>query len=249
MRFYEESRVVPAEAQKTIIGGKLRGKTDINPMWRIKKLTEMFGPVGFGWTCRITDKWLEPAAQEVGCFVRCELQVKVDGKWSEPIEGIGGSSFVALEKGTPTMNDECYKMAYTDAISVACKALGMGADIYWNADRTKYTLSAPAPAPKAAAQPKAQPAPKPQPQPAPKAEETVTAPKTMTIDGNGNEELSEELSLLFIQEVQPKIVTATTNAELLKVYNSYPQLQGRLCFMDCLSNRRKEVEAALSKKK
>ena len=231
MRFYEESRVVPAEAQKTIIGGKLRGKTDINPMWRIKKLTEMFGPVGFGWTCRITDKWLEPTAQEVGCFVRCELRVKVGGEWSEPIEGIGGSSFVALEKGTPTMNDECYKMAYTDAISVACKALGMGADIYWNADRAKYTSPVPAPAPKAAAQPKAQPAPKPQP-----------APQAMTVDDNGSEELSEELSLLFIQEVQPKIVAATNNAELLKVYQAYPQLQGLPFFMDSLTSRKKILE-------
>ena len=238
MRFYEESRAVPAEAQKTIIGGKLRGKTDINPMWRIKKLTEMFGPVGFGWTCRITDKWLEPAAQEVGCFVRCELRVKVDGEWSEPIEGIGGSSIVALEKGTPTMNDECYKMAYTDAISVACKALGMGADVYWNADRTKYTLpaAAPAPAPKAAAQPKAQPAPKPQPQP---------APKTMTVDGKVDD---EKLVGMFINEVQPKIGMTITLEGLKNIYNGYPQLQGKPYFMTALSAQRKQIEEALRKK-
>lgn len=30
-------------------------------------------------------------------------------------------------------------MAYTDALSVACKALGIGADIYWSKDKTKYT--------------------------------------------------------------------------------------------------------------
>jgi hypothetical protein len=29
-------------------------------------------------------------------------------------------------------------MALTDAISVACKSLGMAADIYWESDRTKY---------------------------------------------------------------------------------------------------------------
>ena len=29
-------------------------------------------------------------------------------------------------------------MALTDAISVACKALGVGANIYWDSDRTKY---------------------------------------------------------------------------------------------------------------
>jgi hypothetical protein len=32
-------------------------------------------------------------------------------------------------------------MAYTDAISVCCKLLGMGADVYWSGDRTKYTTS------------------------------------------------------------------------------------------------------------
>ena len=29
-------------------------------------------------------------------------------------------------------------MAETDALSVACKKLGMAADIYWSSDRTKY---------------------------------------------------------------------------------------------------------------
>ena len=30
-------------------------------------------------------------------------------------------------------------MALTDAMSVACKALGVAADVYWQADKTKYT--------------------------------------------------------------------------------------------------------------
>lgn len=30
-------------------------------------------------------------------------------------------------------------MALTDALSVACKALGVAADVYWQADKTKYT--------------------------------------------------------------------------------------------------------------
>jgi hypothetical protein len=34
-------------------------------------------------------------------------------------------------------SDECYKMAVTDALSVACKVLGMGASIYWFAG-SKY---------------------------------------------------------------------------------------------------------------
>ena len=36
-------------------------------------------------------------------------------------------------------DDDAFKKAYTDAISVACKALGIGADVYWEKDPTKYT--------------------------------------------------------------------------------------------------------------
>lgn len=30
-------------------------------------------------------------------------------------------------------------MALTDALSVACKALGVAADVYWQSDKSKYT--------------------------------------------------------------------------------------------------------------
>ena len=36
-------------------------------------------------------------------------------------------------------------MSLTDAISVACKALGFAADVYWNSDKTKYTKKPDAP--------------------------------------------------------------------------------------------------------
>ena len=38
------------------------------------------------------------------------------------------------------MSDECYKMALTDAISVAAKALGVAADVYYKNDRSKYIM-------------------------------------------------------------------------------------------------------------
>jgi uncharacterized protein with PIN domain len=68
------------------------------------------------------------------------LYIKIDDKWSEAIPGTGGSSFVTKEKNGLYMSDECFKMALTDAISVACKALGIGADVYWDKDKTKYTM-------------------------------------------------------------------------------------------------------------
>ena len=50
---YNQGRQVPQEAQKEIKAGRLKGMKDINPMWRIKKLTELFGPCGVGWKYRI----------------------------------------------------------------------------------------------------------------------------------------------------------------------------------------------------
>lgn len=139
LAIYEAGREVPDNAQRKITAGRLSGKTDINPMWRIKKLTELFGVCGIGWKINITNKWLEPGANgETSAFVEIELKVKVDNEWSDPIIGIGGSAYIAKEKNGLYTSDECYKMAYTDAISVACKMLGIGADVYWQADSTKY---------------------------------------------------------------------------------------------------------------
>lgn len=132
LKIYNELRVVPKEAQKKITGGRLSGMTDIKPMWRIEKLTEVFGMCGFGWKAPIKNKEIIDGANgEKIAIVDIELYVKVNGEWSEPIEGTGGSSFIAKEKSGLYTSDECFKMAYTDAISVACKSLGMGADVYW----------------------------------------------------------------------------------------------------------------------
>jgi DNA-directed RNA polymerase subunit RPC12/RpoP len=49
--------------------------------------------------------------------------------------------FAQKETNGIYVSDECYKMALTDALSVACKALGVGADVYWQKDNTKYNDS------------------------------------------------------------------------------------------------------------
>lgn len=137
---YNRVRKVPQEAIKSIAAGRLKGMSDINPMWRIKRLTEEFGVCGFGWKYEIIRMWNENGGNGViSSFVHINLFVKMNGEWSEAIQGIGGSSFVTNEKNGLYTSDECFKMALTDAISVACKALGMGADVYWDKDSTKYS--------------------------------------------------------------------------------------------------------------
>lgn len=140
LKIYEQVRKVPNEAKRTIGAGRLKGFTDINPMWRIKVLTEQFGVCGIGWYTEIVEKWLEEGTagtKTAHCHIR--LYIKVGEQWSKPIEGIGGASYIAQESKGLFVSDECYKMAYTDAISIACKALGIGADVYFEKDSTKYT--------------------------------------------------------------------------------------------------------------
>lgn len=143
LKFYEAGAEVPQNAKKTITGGDLKGKTDINPMWRIKKLTEMFGPVGLGWKIAVERLWLEDRlGDEVIANAAITLQVKyngIDGEWSDPIPGVGGNKALKKDKRGEVCNDEAYKMALTDAISVACKLIGIGANVYWEKDATKYT--------------------------------------------------------------------------------------------------------------
>lgn len=141
---YERGREVPEEAQKPITAGRLKGMTDINPMWRIKKLTELFGPCGIGWAYEIKNQWMEPGANnEVSAFVNIELYIRQDGEWSRGIPGNGGSKYVSSETKGLYTDDECYKKALTDALSVACKAIGIGADVYFKNDRERTKHSAP----------------------------------------------------------------------------------------------------------
>ncbi len=139
----------PETALKKIQGGRLSGMTDINPQWRLKAMTEVFGPCGIGWKYDIVRQWTEPgpagevlAFTQVALFVRRPIEDE-DGKgtyWSDPIPGIGGSMLIAKESSGLRANDEAFKMSLTDALSVAMKQLGVASDIYERKyDGSKYT--------------------------------------------------------------------------------------------------------------
>lgn len=149
LEFYDKMRSVPDEAKKLIEAGRLKGKSDINPMWRIRTLTETFGPCGIGWYYEITKQWQETYGQEVKAFCNINLYVKTDGEWSKPIAGTGGSTLVEISKNGVYVNDEGFKMALTDALSVSMKSLGVAADVYFEAGAkygTKYESRDTAPA-------------------------------------------------------------------------------------------------------
>lgn len=140
IEIYQSLAQPPKSALRQIEAGKLKGKTDINPQWRYKAMTEAFGLVGIGWKYEVRKLWTEQGAgAEKLAFAQVAVFVKDGDAWSDPIEGIGGSRLVQVEKGAAVSNDEGYKMAVTDAFSTALKMLGVAADIYagrW--DGTKY---------------------------------------------------------------------------------------------------------------
>lgn len=138
----------PTTALKPIGGGRLKGMTDINPTWRIQAMTEQFGQCGVGWKYTIERMWTEKVSHDqVAAFAEVWVHTKSttpEVDWSDPIPGVGGSMLVKVETAGLKSDDEAYKMAVTDALSVALKALGVGADIYMGRwDGSKYKDSPP----------------------------------------------------------------------------------------------------------
>ena len=74
MEIYEKVRKVPEEAKKTIGAGRLKGMTDINPMWRIKMLTELFGVCGIGWYYECTKQWIDKWTEVLPVFIRTDRE-------------------------------------------------------------------------------------------------------------------------------------------------------------------------------
>lgn len=142
----------PLTALKEIKAGRLKGKSDINPQWRMQAMTEQFGACGTGWKYTIDKLWTEAGSDEqVMCFALVSLFTHNGQAWSDAIPGIGGSMLITKGLSGLHSSDEGYKMAVTDALSVAMKSLGMAADIYLgNFDGSKYKVTA---HPKAASAP------------------------------------------------------------------------------------------------
>lgn len=131
----------PQDALKTIEYGNLKGKSDINPQWRIEALTEQFGLYGVGWYAEILntefhdvpDRSEKMVFMTVALYVR-DWTVKDAVAWSKPAIGCGGDFVVVKDKNGIHGNDEAFAMCFTDALGKAAKFLGIANDIY----RAKY---------------------------------------------------------------------------------------------------------------
>lgn len=145
LKIWNAVKQPPPEVLREIKGGRLKGKTDISPQWRYRVMTETFGVCGIGWKYTVDRLWSEQcSADQVFAFAQVSVYVKTDDKWSDAIPGQGGSMLIEKESSGLYSSDEGYKMAITDALSVAFKVLGVAADVYMGMwDGAKYANAQP----------------------------------------------------------------------------------------------------------
>lgn len=125
------SHTDPAYTKK--ISGKKFSGTDIKPAYRLKKMTEAFGPAGKGWGYEVQEHWRETVtARSKGNDIPVEcVFVMLRVWWSEDggqTKYFTGSQIGGTETGMAV--DEAYKMAITDALGKCLVDLGVCADVY-----------------------------------------------------------------------------------------------------------------------
>ena len=135
----------PQDALKPIEAGRLKGKSDINPQWRIQALTEQYGICGVGWGYEIKEKeYVDvPATGEKMVFITVYLFIRDwnypdEYKWIGNAIGIGGDFVIKKETNGLRANDEGLAMALTDAIGKAAKVFGIANNVYRGKFETKY---------------------------------------------------------------------------------------------------------------
>lgn len=128
MAIYSAVRSAPQSAVKPIKGGSYgaAGLSDINPQWRIERMTELFGPVGTGWTWEPVEVFEREGVLYGHVVV---TYTDAQGKVSKPIHGYGGTKFGGRD------DSDIYKSTMTDAVSNALRYLGVGADVWYKPDR------------------------------------------------------------------------------------------------------------------
>lgn len=97
--------------------------TAVDPIYRARKMTEVFGPVGVGWGWDVVREW----DLEVGGYRYMYAKVQVWYADSEGIMRYTGPQIGGAYSADPS---ESFKSAVTDGIGKCCSMLGLAADVY-----------------------------------------------------------------------------------------------------------------------
>ncbi len=123
------------------------GRNSISTQYRIMKMTEAFGPAGFGWGYKVLREWTTQGAPIVvnneptgmhEIIHHCEVEIwyKHQGQKSEPITHYGDTRQFYYSRGWQDKpgyfvnDDEVHKKSLSDALGKAMSMLGVCADVY-----------------------------------------------------------------------------------------------------------------------
>lgn len=122
--------------------GESKGKTSVNPQYRIKMATEHLGPIGIGWGYEIKEERFDNGAAvfdadgnhsdfELVHTIRLELWYMLDGERGT-VQQYGHTPYKYLKAdGSKWITDKEYaKKTLTDALGKCLSMLGFNSDIY-----------------------------------------------------------------------------------------------------------------------
>ncbi len=126
MRIWDRVFHTDPKHTKTVSFG--RKFTSIDPMYQIRTATEMFGPIGTGWTYNAEYEFHENL---ICCYLTIQYQAD-DGQGTCKYGPVMGIEEWRIEKaGKPIRIDtDAGKKALTDALTKALSHLGFNADVF-----------------------------------------------------------------------------------------------------------------------
>ncbi|HET6522017.1 MAG TPA: hypothetical protein VFG47_19675 [Geminicoccaceae bacterium] len=138
LRFWDQLKRTDPKATKPFTrSGGFRG-TQIDPTWRLRMMTETFGPIGKGWGYEQLE-WTVVEGMAFVC-VRVWYRDPETGEqhWTGP--QWGGTELVRRRRDGPgEPNDEAFKMSITDALGKCLLQIGLAADVHLGLfDDSKY---------------------------------------------------------------------------------------------------------------
>jgi hypothetical protein len=138
LRFWDQLKRTDPKATKPFTrSGGFRG-TQIDPTWRLRMMTETFGPIGQGWGYEQLE-WTVVEGMAFVCVRVWYRDPETGGQhWTGP--QWGGTELVRRRRDGPgEPNDEAFKMSITDALGKCLLQIGVAADVHLGLfDDSKY---------------------------------------------------------------------------------------------------------------
>ena len=110
------------------------GGTSIDPMYQIKRATEVFGPIGDGWGVDVVEENIVdmPEGQKLH-YVKIELWYYNEDAKRCHYHSFGQTMMVTQSRNGLRIIEEAPKMSLTDALTKALSWLGFSADVWLGA--------------------------------------------------------------------------------------------------------------------